>query len=197
MVDAVEYRAGPERRHVVRAQLAQVAIGGDHRTLADPGDLADVVPHLAQHSVEDNQYERTERGEPSRAAPAMELMAVAQRVATELCSTANNRVLLHGDLLDKNLLSHGHRYLAVDPIPRVGEPESEIGFYAADHPPVGGILERAAVLAEALGADGGRAARWATVWTVLQAASAWRGDQDELDVLPASSGFRAVLEGRS
>lgn len=159
-------------------------------------DLADVIPHLAQHSVDDNNYERTQRGELSRAAPAMELMGPAQRVATEMCGTANHRVLLHGDLLDKNLLSQGHRYLAVDPIPRNGEPESEIGFYAADHPPVAGVLERAVVLAERLRADCGRAARWAAVWTVMQAASAWRDDQEELDALTSSPSFLSVLEGR-
>jgi streptomycin 6-kinase len=159
-------------------------------------DLAELFPHLARHSAEDNHHERRERGEPTRGAPAMALMAAAQRTATDLCSTARGHVLLHGDLLDKNLLLSGDRYLAVDPIPRMGEPESEVGFYATDHPPVAGIFERAALLAERLHADADRAVRWAAVWTVLQAASAWRDDQDELDVLTSSASFRAVLDGR-
>ena len=156
--------------------------------------LADVFPHLARHSMADNDYERAERGEPDRGRAAMELMAAAHRTAADLCSSAPREVLLHGDLLDKNLLRSGDRYLAVDPIPRVGEPESEIGFYAADHPPAAGILERAGQLADRLEADRERATRWAAVWTVLLAASAWRDDQAELDALVASDRLSALLD---
>lgn len=158
-------------------------------------DLADYLPHLAQRSVDDNAYERQDRGEPDRAAVAMDLIGAATETARQLCSTAARRVLLHGDLLDKNLLRQGDRYLAVDPIPRIGEPESELGFYACDHPPVSETMARAVELAGRLGADPARAARWAAVWTVLKAAEAWRDDQAELDALVASSEFQDILRG--
>jgi streptomycin 6-kinase len=155
--------------------------------------LAELYPHLAAHSIEDNAYERATRGEPSRAAPALELMAAAGESAERLLSSAPVQTLLHGDLLDKNLLRHGERYVAVDPIPRIGEPASEIGFYACDHPPVRTIFTRASRIAEHLGADADRAVRWAAVWTVLLATSAWRADQDALDALVSSHEFGSAL----
>jgi streptomycin 6-kinase len=120
-------------------------------------------------------------------------MDAAGQAARDLCSTASEKVLVHGDFLDKNLLLNGDRYVAVDPIPRMAEPESEIGFFACDHPPVSGIFDRATRLAERLDADADRAMRWAAVWTVLLAASAWRQDQPQLDALVASPEFDEVL----
>jgi len=158
-------------------------------------DLVDLYPHLAEHSVEDNRYEREVRKEPGRAALALDLMADAARVADHLSSTARKKVLLHGDFLDKNLLLNDDHYVAVDPIPRIAEPESEIGFFACDHPPVSGIFDRATRIAERLSADTDRAVRWAAVWTVLLATSAWRQDQDQLDELVASQEFQAILRG--
>jgi streptomycin 6-kinase len=122
-------------------------------------------------------------------------MDAAGRAAGELCATSTRSVLLHGDFLDKNLLLNADRFVAVDPIPRSGEPESEIGFFASDHPPVEGIFARAAALAERLGAERERAMRWAAVWTVLQTVSAWRPDQDELERLISSVEFQTILEG--
>lgn len=157
--------------------------------------LGDLYPYLAEHSVVDNAYERDLRREPSRGAGAMNLMDAAARAAEDLCAGEAATVLLHGDLLDKNMLLDGDRYIAVDPIPRLGEPESEIGFFACDHPPVQGIFNRAHLIAQRLGADPVRAMRWAAVWTVLLTASAWRPDQDQLDSLVASSEFRDILRG--
>jgi streptomycin 6-kinase len=157
-------------------------------------DLVDLYPYLAEHSVEDNRYERETRKEPGRAGVALGLMEAAAQAAEHLCSTASEKVLVHGDFLDKNLLLNGDHYVAVDPIPRMAEPESEIGFFACDHPPVRGIFDRARRLAERLDADADRAVRWAAVWTVLLATSAWREDQHELDVLVASSEFEVILQ---
>ena len=93
------------------------------------------------------------------------------------------------------IVLHGARYAAVDPIPRVGEPESEIGFFACHHPPVDGVFGRARTLAGRLGADPDRTVRWAAVWMVLLAASAWRDDQPAMDALVGSPRFQAVLTG--
>jgi streptomycin 6-kinase len=157
--------------------------------------LGELYPHLARHSVEDNRYEREARAEPARAAGALDLLDVAARAARDLWATSTAAILLHGDFLDKNVLRNADRYVAVDPIPRLGDPESEIGFFACDHPPVTGIFARAHAIAERLGADPDRARRWAAVWTVLLTASAWRPDQDQLDALVASSEFHETLEG--
>lgn len=158
-------------------------------------DLAAVYPRLAQDSIDDNRYERDTRREPDRAAGARNLMDAAGRAVHDLCSTATSTRLLHGDFLDKNLLLHSGRYVAVDPIPRVGEPESEIGFFAAHHPPVAGVFLRARTIAARLGADPDRAIRWAAIWMVLLATSAWREDQREMDALVGSAQFAALLAG--
>lgn len=157
--------------------------------------LAQLYPRLAEDSLDDIRHERLSRREPNRAAAAMNLMESAGKAAQELCSTAAATRLLHGDFLDKNLLRHGTRYAATDPIPRIGEPESEIGFFAGHHPPVSGIFDRGRRLAERLGADPGRTARWAAVWVVLLTTSAWREDQPELDALVGSASFTEVLTG--
>jgi streptomycin 6-kinase len=175
---------------VVVELLARLhAVGPDGRF----PDLVDLYPHLAEHSIEDNRYERQTRREPDRAGVALGLMDAAAQAAERLCSTATEKVLVHGDFLDKNLLLNGDRYVAVDPIPRLAEPESEIGFFACDHPAVSGIFDRATRIAERLDADADRAVRWAGVWTVLLATSAWRQDQHELDSFVASSQFEEVL----
>jgi streptomycin 6-kinase len=176
---------------VVAELLARLhGVAGDDRF----PDLVHLYPYLAEHSMEDNRYERETRKEPDRAGVALGLMDAAAQAAEKLCSTATKEVLVHGDFLDKNLLLKGDHYVAVDPIPRIAEPESEIGFFACDHPPVSGIFRRATRIAARLDADPDRAVRWAAVWTVLLATSAWRQDQHELDELVASSQFEEILQ---
>jgi streptomycin 6-kinase len=89
-------------------------------------------------------------------------------------------VLLHGDFLDKNLLLGPAGYIAIDPMPRVGDPCAEVGFFAACHPPGGHIAARAHALAGRLGLDETRSARWAAVWAVGEACETWREDSDEV-----------------
>jgi streptomycin 6-kinase len=113
-----------------------------------------------------------------------------------LCATARQTVVLHGDFLDKNLLRNGTRYVAIDPLPRVGDPCADIGFFAAGHPPATGILERAAAIARRMSLDRHRAQRWAVVWTVLQACHAWREDQSELEACLASREFEHLLRAQ-
>jgi streptomycin 6-kinase len=102
---------------VVAELLARLhGVGGDDRF----PDLVDLYPYLARHSMEDNRHERETRVESGRAGVALGLMDAAARAARNLCSTATEKVLLHGDFLDKNLLLNGDRYVAVDPIPPWG-----------------------------------------------------------------------------
>ena len=101
--------------------------------------------------------------------------------------------MLHGDFLDKNLLRNGARYVAIDPIPRVGDPCADVGFFAAGHRPATRILQRADAIAEQMSLDRLRAQRWAAVWTVLQTCHAWREDQSDLESVVAGSEFDRLL----
>lgn len=110
-----------------------------------------------------------------------------------LCATARQTVVLHGDFLDKKLLRDGACYVAIDPIPRVGDPCADVGFFAAGHRPAAGILGRADAIAGRMGLDRRRAQRWAAVWTVLQTCHARREDQSDLETCLASSEFEQLL----
>ena len=108
------------------------------------------------------------------------LLDQAREAARRMCSEGSSAVLLHGDFIDKNLLLDGTGYVAVDPIPRVGDPCSDVGFYAAYHPPARDIGRRARSLAARCSLDQERAARWAAVWAVGEATETWRPDSRDL-----------------
>jgi streptomycin 6-kinase len=180
---------------------AAIAVASDllaklHSATTDFGfpTLAELFPYLAEHSRSDAEYERHTRNEPDRAAVAVERLPLAEAAALKLCATANSNVLQHGDFLDKNLLWDGVRYVSVDPIPRFGEPAADIGFFACHHPPAAGMLTRAEAISRRIDRDvADRAMRWAAVWAVLLAASAWREDQRDLDALITSRDFEQLL----
>jgi len=120
------------------------------------------------------------RAEAEPGTAGVALLAQAHSAARRLWSTSRETVLLHGDFLDKNLLLGPAGFVAVDPMPRLGDPCSDIGFFAAAHPPARDIGSRARALAQALGRDPERAERWAAVWAVGEACETWRADSDEL-----------------
>lgn len=157
--------------------------------------LAEIYPPLERRALTDIVFERRTRAEPKRGEEGLIRMAAARRQAMHLCASATRNVLLHGDILDKNLLWDGTRYLAADPIPTLGDPCSDVGFFAAGHRPVGGVFERASAISLRLGLDPQRALRWAAVWVVHQACQAWRDDQSELDALCASANLQSLLAG--
>ena len=156
--------------------------------------LAELYPFLAQHSVDDLEYERRTRREPDRAVVALELLPAANAATDALFASSDATVLVHGDFIDKNILLHGDRYVSSDPIPRTGDPASDIGFFAHDHPPATGMLQRARSIAAATGNDTVRAQRWTAVWTVLLAISAWRPDQHDLEELITTREFSELLD---
>jgi streptomycin 6-kinase len=125
----------------------------------------------------------------------LRLLDRAQQTARALCADTTSVVLLHGDLIDKNLLLDAAVYVAVDPIPRVGDACSDAGFYAAYHPPARHIGERARALAARCGLDPERAARWAAVWAVGEATETWRADSDELQAWVQSREATDLLGG--
>jgi streptomycin 6-kinase len=94
------------------------------------------------------------------------LLDRATALAEALCDGAPRAALLHGDLMDKNLLLAADRLVAIDPMPMVGDPHGDLGFWAATHPPAADVLSRARSLARRLGVDEARAAVWAMVYAV-------------------------------
>ena len=121
-------------------------------------------------------------------------LPIARAAAQRLCATTPKAVLLHGDFIDKNLLWDGSRYVAIDPTPRVGDPCSDIGFFAAYHPPGTGIIDRASAVADRMGQNPDRAVRWAAVWAVGEACETWRYDSDDLQTVVSSDEFGGLLQ---
>ncbi|MEV0645638.1 aminoglycoside phosphotransferase family protein [Phytomonospora sp. NPDC050363] len=119
--------------------------------------LAEVYPTLEARALDDIRLERRARGEPERGNAGLIRLGAAKATAMALCATTDRPVLLHGDFVDKNILRARDGYLAVDPSPRIGDPHSDVGFFAAYHPPAAAILQRASTIAELMGLDGGRA----------------------------------------
>ena len=155
--------------------------------------LAEIYPQLQEQARADVDHERRTRGEPRRGHAGLARLDAARVAAMTLCATTARPVLLHGDFLGKNLLRTQTGYLAVDPIPRTGDPCSDVGFFAAGHPPADTILQRAAAIAERMALDEHRARRWAVIWTVLQTCQAWRDDQQALDTAVTSDEFDRLL----
>jgi streptomycin 6-kinase len=108
------------------------------------------------------------------------LLPKCRDAAARLWTTTAQTVLLHGDFIDKNLLLCPTGYVAIDPMPRIGDPCSDVGYFASYHPPARSIASTARSIASILGYDPGRAERWAAVWTVGEACETWRDDSDEL-----------------
>jgi streptomycin 6-kinase len=117
----------------------------------------------------------------------------ARSAAKRLCASTERTVVLHGDFVDKNLLSTGSSYLAIDPIPCIGDPCSDVGFFAAGHPPATGIRHRADAIAALMILDRRRARRWAAICAVLQTCQPWRDDQSDLDACMSVSEFENLL----
>ncbi len=115
--------------------------------------------------------------------------------AEQLVATCAEEKLLHGDFITKNLVSDRSSragWVALDPLPMTGDPAAEVAAFAAYHP-AELILPIAEAVAQALGLDPRRALRWAAIWTVHQAAQAWRDDQQQLERLVASPTVNDLL----
>ena len=108
---------------------------------------------MERRARRDAAYEQRTRNEPERGRPGLQRLPLARAAATRLCQSPPRTVLLHGDFLAKNLLSNGTGYVAIDPIPNIGDPCADIGFFAAGHPPAATILHKAGAIAELMGLD--------------------------------------------
>jgi len=186
----------PPGDETVAVAVATELLAGLHRGQSSFGfpTLEETYPAWEARARADCAYERQYRAEPSRGEAGLSRLGSARELAFSLSGSVPAPVLLHGDFCDKNLLWAGSCYLAIDPIPSIGDPCSDIGFFSAGHPSASGILARAAAIARRMGHDSDRAQRWAAIWTVMQATQAWRPDQAELDELTSSVTFGDLLD---
>ncbi|HXQ96244.1 MAG TPA: aminoglycoside phosphotransferase family protein [Candidatus Acidoferrales bacterium] len=155
--------------------------------------LEQIYLGMEGQALDDADHEQRASGDPTRGAPGLERLDAARATAMKLCETTRRAVLLHGDFLDKNLLRGGAGYIAIDPIPCLGDPCSDVGFFAAGHPPAATILRRADTVAAQMDLDRHRARQWAVIWAVLQTCQAWREDQSELEACLSGNEFARLI----
>lgn len=157
--------------------------------------LADVYCQDERVAREDAALEQRKRGEPDRGVPGLQRLPVAAVVAEQLIATCVKPTFLHGDFITKNLVSDADSptgWVALDPLPVIGDPAAEVAAFAAYHP-AELILPITEALARALHLDVRRGLQWAAIWTVHQAAQAWRDDQQQLEHLVVSTTLNEFL----
>lgn len=187
----------PTGNDLVAIEAAVALISSLHHVPAPAFEfpaLQDYYAEAERRARDDAAYEQRSTGDPLRGQAGLLRLPAARAAALRLTATADRPVLLHGDLCAKNLLWNGSSYVAIDPLPCVGDPCADIGFFAATQPPAARILPRAAAIAGEIGYDQQRAQQWAAVWTILQTCQAWRDDQDELESCLRDAAFTDVLE---
>lgn len=99
------------------------------------------------------------------------LLEAARALSEELTATAGNRLVIHGDLQRKNLLSGTDgRMWAIDPMPVTGEPEFDAAFWAVmqsnEDPPIAQTLNELAAQDRQM--DVARLRAWAEVIAVVE-----------------------------
>lgn len=157
--------------------------------------LAEAYPENERAARQDAAFEQRQRGEPCRGELGLVRLPSAAAAAEQLISTAAASTLLHGDFISKNLATDTASpvgWVALDPLPMIGEAAAEVAAFAAYHP-VEVILPTAEALAREVGIEPGRVLAWTAIWCVHQAAQAWRDDQAELDDLIASAAIDNLL----
>ena len=122
------------------------------------------------------------------------MLPLFERCARILDASASRKTLAHGDFVAKNLLlaADGH-YVAVDPLPYVGDTCADIGHFSSYHSPVATVVPRARAIAEATGNDPDRAAQWAALWMIGEACETWREDSDDLQAWVQGEECHALL----
>jgi streptomycin 6-kinase len=81
-----------------------------------------------------------------------------------------NRIMCHGDLMNKNILLDRHGdWWAIDPRPCVGDPCLDAAFWAVTHRPGERVRPRCELVARAAGLDPDRVWAWALVFAVSEA----------------------------
>ncbi|MCL6441951.1 MAG: phosphotransferase [Alicyclobacillus sp.] len=101
-------------------------------------------------------------------------LALAEVALANLWATTKRTVLLHGDLHHDNILRQGHGWTTIDPKGILGDPHFEPIQFLLNHVERGGTADevlsrRIAIMADRLGLDPSRIARWGMVRGVLEA----------------------------
>jgi streptomycin 6-kinase len=126
------------------------------------------------------------------------MLPLFERCALRLDASAKRVTLAHGDFVAKNLLlGPDGGYVAVDPLPYIGDVCSDAGQFSAYHSPAGTVIPRARAVAEASGNDPDRAASWAAVWMIFQGCETWREDSDDVQAWVAGDECRRLLDAAS
>ena len=113
------------------------------------------------------------------------LLEEARAAVRELVPTQSEQVLLHGDFHSGNVLAAGREpWLAIDPVPLVGEPAFDAASLLRDRgwPLTASSLKRRLdVLSGELGLDRDRIRRWGIVQALWWGVSAEKAEEDLLD----------------
>ncbi|KUL24701.1 aminoglycoside phosphotransferase family protein [Actinoplanes awajinensis] len=166
-----------------RDEAATAALIGVIRRLHRPAPPGVALPELAARRASFDEHLRRFPGDdplPRR------LVERAAELLTELCVTATERVVLHGDLHHDNVLTAGREpWLAIDPHGVVGDPGYEIGAMLYNPDPMGDddtvlalVPARIEQLADGLGLPIERVVAWGFVQAVLS--EVWNAGGDGL-----------------
>jgi streptomycin 6-kinase len=169
-----EARPGAPLRDLVphRDEEATAAIVSVVKRLHRPAPAGVALPEL---SARRETFARHLRRFPGDDPLPRHMVERAGRLLDELCATATERVVLHGDLHHDNVLAADREpWLAIDPHGVVGDPGYEIGALLynpdpdADDDPVLELVEaRMEQLADSLGMPLDRVVAWGFVQAVL------------------------------
>lgn len=169
-------REDPESATMLMNYLGRVG-EGDYG-LEDIVDLAerlhrgapDDYPFVAVH---DNLARRIEWARERFREPGYERhqddLEVAEKLVVDLQSPDTDPVLLHGDLQAKNLIVHGERLTAVDPMPVLGPAVFDVAFWIAKSHharPMHSYVDQVSSLRPGL--DRERLLRWTWALAVLE-----------------------------
>ncbi|GID53323.1 hydroxyurea phosphotransferase [Actinoplanes couchii] len=178
-----EARPGIQVRDLVphRDEEATAALIRIMRRLHRPVGTGVELPELAGRSA---SFERHLRRFPENGPIPRHLVVRAAGLFGELCASAAERVVLHGDLHHDNVLSaERESWLAIDPHGVVGDPGYEVGALLYNPDPSGTddtvldlAMARVEQLADGLGMPVERVLAWGFVQGVLSEVWAFEGD---------------------
>jgi streptomycin 6-kinase len=95
----------------------------------------------------------------------------AAAAAARLDRTTPSRYLCHGDFLSKNiLLDRAGGWRAIDPMPCIGDPCLDAGFWALHHRPGTAVGDRCDLVARDAGLEADRVRAWARAFAASEAA---------------------------
>ncbi|GLW34845.1 aminoglycoside phosphotransferase family protein [Actinoplanes regularis] len=181
-----EAAPGERARSLVpgRDEVATAALLGVIRRLHRPAPSGIALPELATRR---ESFDAHLRRFPGDGPVPRHLVERARGLLGELCATATQRVVLHGDLHHDNVLTAGREpWLAIDPHGVVGDPGYEIGAMLYNPGPMDAddtvlklVPTRIEQLADGLGMPIERVVAWGFVQAVLS--EVWNAEGDGAD----------------